>query len=80
MLSSLYIFDTEDKIDYVEPTSCLVNANVIEAMQSDIDKLKLDLLALSSKVQAGEHDFKQSVESALNRKANFWQAVDVSLT
>ncbi len=39
----------------------------------------VDLLALSTKLQAGEHDFKQSVESALNQEANFRQAADASL-
>ncbi|KAI2647185.1 Transposon Tf2-9 polyprotein [Labeo rohita] len=82
MLSSLYITDTEDKIDDdddVVANSVLVNATVVQVMQADIDKLKVDLLALSTKVQAGEHDFKQSIESTLNREANFREAVEASL-
>ncbi|KAL0159209.1 hypothetical protein M9458_042934, partial [Cirrhinus mrigala] len=84
MLSSLHISDKEDKIDDdddddVVANSVLVNATVVQAMQADIDKLKVDLLALSTKVQAGEHDFKQSIESTLNREANFREAVEASL-
>lgn len=77
MLSSLYLSDTDDKTDDDETASCLFNANIIQTLQADIDKLKGDFLA--QKVQAGKHDFKQSVESVFNWEASLRQAVDASL-
>lgn len=81
MLSSLYISDDEksDDEDDDDDESCGLNVQVVQTMQTEIDKLKVDLLALSAKVQSNEQDVKQSVESSLNRETNFREAVDASL-
>lgn len=78
MLSSLYISEDEGKSDD-DDESCGLNVNVVQTMQIKIDKLKVDLLALSAEVQNNEHDFKQSGDSALNHETSFREAVDASL-
>lgn len=50
MLSSLYLSDTDDKTDDDddETASCLFNANIIQTLQADIDKLKGDFFSTKS--------------------------------
>ncbi|XP_047670887.1 uncharacterized protein LOC125141425 [Tachysurus fulvidraco] len=78
MLSSLYISDGDESEDNNEE-SCVMNVEWIQTMQTDIAQLKVDLLALSSQVHSLNHDFKQSVESTLNRETSFREAVDAGL-
>ncbi len=54
MLSSLYLSDSDDEetSDEVDEESCVLNVNVVQIMQSDIMKRKVDLLALDTKVQS----------------------------
>ncbi|KAL0150121.1 hypothetical protein M9458_054548 [Cirrhinus mrigala] len=78
MLSSLYISDSEQS-DNDDEGSSILNVGGVQTMQADVAQVKVDLLALNQKVQTLEHDFKQSMDSTLNREANFRQAVDVSL-
>ncbi|KAL0148071.1 hypothetical protein M9458_056611 [Cirrhinus mrigala] len=86
MLSSLYISDTEDKIDDdddddVEANSVLVNANVVQVMQADIDKLKVDLLALCTKYCSTVRTVEQlvkvgsKVEKDCLGAKDYWQKV-----
>lgn len=47
-------------------------------MQTDIDQVKVDLLALISQVQSLKQHFQQSIDSAINRENSFREAVDAS--
>lgn len=78
MLSSMYISDGDESDDNNEG-SCVMNVELIQTMQTDIAQLKVDLLALSSQVQSLNQDFKQLVDSTLNRETSFREAVDASL-
>ncbi len=82
MISSLYVSDSEqsdDDDDDDNEGSCILSGEVVQIMQADIAQVKVDLLALNQKVQNMEHDFKQSIDSTVNRETSFRQAVDTSL-
>jgi len=82
MLSSLYISDDEEKSDDEDDDdeeSSVLNVNVLQTMQTEVDKLKVDLLALSARVQTNENDCKQAVDSSINRETSFREAVDAGL-
>ncbi len=78
MISSLYVSDS-DQSDDDDEGSCILSGEVVQIMQADIAQVKVDLLALNQKVQNMEHDFKQSIDSTVNRETSFRQAVDTSL-
>ncbi len=79
MISSLYVSDSEQSDDDDNEGSCILSGEVVQIMQADIAQVKVDLLALNQKVQNMEHDFKQSIDSTVNRETSFRQAVDTSL-
>lgn len=49
----------------------------VQTLQTEVNQCKVDLLALSEK--SLEHDFKESINSMLNRETSFQHAVDTSL-
>ncbi len=76
MISSLYISD-DDKSDD-DDDGGMLNVGGGQNMQTDIEQIKVDLLALSSQVQSLKQDFQQSIDSAINRENSFREAVDAS--
>ncbi len=76
MISSLYISD-DDKSDDDDDDGML-NVGGVQNMQTDIEQIKVDLLALSSQVQSLKQDFQQSIDCAINRENSFREAVDAS--
>ncbi len=69
MISSLYISD-DDKSDD-DDDGGMLNVGGGQNMQTDIEQIKVDLLALSSQVQSLKQDFQQSIDSAINRENSF---------
>ncbi len=75
----MFISDSDQSDDDDDEGSSILSGEMVQTMQADIAKVKVDLLALHQKVQNMEHDFKQSIDSTLNRETSFRQAVDASL-
>ncbi|XP_053367574.1 uncharacterized protein LOC128541256 [Clarias gariepinus] len=77
LISSLYISDRHDDDDDDDDVGS--DINVVHTLQTELNQCKEDMGALTDKVNTLEQDFRQSVNSSLNRETSFRDAVDASL-